>query len=193
MTRSLAVVLAVSLTASAAQGAALTLPASDIPHALSVGQASVTHEGAFDAEWRVTNEAGDSVVVMTPFHRIVLAARHAAFKGEPLKSSEPAKILKEQRDRLLLFVQLRGTREDFARFYAPRLLLRGAADAQEIEPTFVQNERSAVRQESGEFLARCVYGFPTKELTGTSRVLLVVRDAERRDVSRFTIDLGAMR
>jgi hypothetical protein len=193
VTRSLAVVLAMALTASSAHGAALTLPPSDIPRALSVGQASVTHEGAFDAEWRVTNEAGDGVVVMTPFHRVVLAARHAAFKGEPLKPSEPAKILKEQRDRLLLFVQLRGHREDFARFYTPRLLLRGAAASQEIEPTFVQNERSAVRQESGEFLARCVYGFPTKELTGTSRVQLVVRDAERRDVSRFTIDLGAMR
>lgn len=193
MTRLLLLVLAVALTAPGAHGAALTLPPADIARALSVGQASITHEGAFDAEWRVTNQAGEGVVVMTPFHRIVLAARHAAFKGEPLRPGEPVKILKEQRDRLLLFVQLRGPREDFARHYVPRLLLGGAPGAPEIEPTFVQNERSAVRQEGGEFLARCVYGFPTKELTATSRVLLVVRDAERREVSRFTIDLGAMR
>jgi hypothetical protein len=38
-----------------------------------------------------------------------------------------------------------------------------------------------------------VYGFPIRDLTSTSRVMLVVRDVEQRDVSRFTIDLSAMR
>ena len=63
---------------------------------------------------------------------------------------------------------------------------------QEIAPTFVQNERTAL-PEDGAFIARCVYGFPTKELTGTSRGTLVVRDAEGREVGRFAIDLARMR
>jgi len=42
----------------------------------------------------------------------------------------------------------------------------------------VQNERTAIRQENGRYLARCVYWFPTKDLTGTARPVLVVRDAE---------------
>jgi hypothetical protein len=121
----------------------------------------------------------------------VLAARHATFKGEPLKPDEPRRVLKEQRDRLPLWVQLRGPREDFARHYTPRLvLLDGGQRA--IEPTFVQNERSALRQ-GDRYVARCVYGFPIRDLTSTSRVMLVVRDVEQRDVSRFTIDLSAMR
>jgi hypothetical protein len=89
----------------------------------------------------------------------------------------------------VIWAQLRGPREDFARFLAPRLI----AGDREIEPAFVQNERTAARQESGTYLARCVYGFPTRDLTGKSRVVLVVRDADGRDVSRFTIDLSAMR
>ena len=62
----------------------------------------------------------------------------------------------------------------------------------EILPSFVQNERTALREEGG-FVARCVYGFPTKEITGTSRGTLVVRDAGGREVSRFGIDLARMR
>ena len=50
-----------------------------------------------------------------------------------------------------------------------------------------------MRQDDGRYLARCVYSFPTRYLTGTSRVALVVRDGDGRDVSRFTIDLSAMR
>ena len=82
-----------------------------------------------------------------------------------------------------------GPREDFARFYAPRILFGD----REIEPSFVQNERTAVRTDAGAYLARCVYGFPTKELTPKARLLLVVRDADGREVDRFTIDLAAMR
>src|SRR2546422_11774081 len=46
--------------------------------------------------WRVANPSGDSVTVVTPFHRIVMAARHAAFKNEPLKPDEPEKLLKSR-------------------------------------------------------------------------------------------------
>jgi hypothetical protein len=156
--------------------------------AIRVGARSVTQE-SFDAEWRVANPSGDSVIVLTPFHRIVIASRQAAFKNEPLKPDEPEKLLKSQQDRLVILAQLRGPREDFARFYAPRLLAGG----QEIAPAFVQNERTAARTEAGTYVARCTYRFPTKDLTASSRLTLVIRDADGRDVSSFTIDLAAMR
>lgn len=153
-----------------------------------MGQRSVIREG-FDAEWRVVNGAGESVTVITPFHRLVLAARNAAFKNERLKTGDPDKLVKEQGNRLVLWVSLHGDREEFARYYEPKLI---AGDL-EIAPTFVQNERTAIRTDAGVFLARCVYGFPTKALAGKPRVALVVRDADGRAVSRFTLDLSAMR
>ena len=102
-----------------------------------MGQRSVIREG-FDAEWRVVNGAGESVTVITPFHRLVLAARNAAFKNERLKPGDPDKLVKEQGNRLVLWVSLHGDREEFARYYEPKLI---AGDL-EIAPTFVQNERS---------------------------------------------------
>jgi hypothetical protein len=158
-----------------------------------VGQRSTTAEAAFDADWRVTNAAGEVAVVITPFYRLALAARHAAFKGEPLREAERDRVLREQKDRLPMWVWLKGDREDFARHYAPRFILSGPGGSErEIVPSFVQNERTALREEGG-FVARCVYGFPTKDLTGTSRGTLVVRDAGGREVSRFGIDLARMR
>ena len=167
--------------------ASFTLENQQKSDALRAGARSITLE-SFDAEWRVANPASASVVVITPFHRLVMAARHAAFKNERLKES-PEKLLREQQDRLVIWAHLRGPREDFARFYAPRILFGD----REIEPSFVQNERTAVRTDVGAYLARCVYGFPTKELTPKARLLLVVRDADGREVDRFTIDLAAMR
>lgn len=186
--RAAALATAALLGGAPALAASFALAPGDRDRALQVGRRSVTTE-AFDSEWRVGNGAGDSVMVVTPFHRLVLAARHAAFRHETLRPDEPEKLLREQQDRLVIWAQLRGPREDFARFLAPRLI----AGDREIEPAFVQNERTAARQESGTYLARCVYGFPTRDLTGKSRVVLVVRDADGRDVSRFTIDLSAMR
>ncbi|MGH7276564.1 MAG: hypothetical protein ACREIY_05995 [Candidatus Rokuibacteriota bacterium] len=171
-----------------ALAASFALAPAERDQALRVGRRSVTNE-AFDTEWRVANGAGDSVMVITPFHRLVLAARHAAFRNEKMKPDEPERLLQEQQDRLMIWLQLRGPREDFARFLAPRLILGD----REVEPAFVQNERTAARQDNGGYLARCVYGFPTRDLTGKSRVLLVVRDPDGRDVSRFTIDLSTMR
>ena len=52
---------------------------------------------------------------------------------------------------------------------------------------------TAVRQGDGAYMARCVYGFPIQDLTGTTPVALVVADSDGREVSRFTIDLGSMR
>jgi hypothetical protein len=173
---------------TAAAAASFTLDQEARRDALRVGARSVTVE-TFDAEWRVAGTSGETVTVITPFHRLVMAARHAAFRNEPLKDNEPEKLLREQRDRLVLWAHLRGPREDFARFYAPRIQLGDRA----IEPSFVQNERTAARAPDGGFLARCVYGFPIKTMTPQARLLLIVRDADGRDAHRFTIDLAAMR
>jgi hypothetical protein len=126
---------------------------------------------------------------MTPFHRLALAARQAAFRKEPLKPRERARIAKEQHERLVFWVQLSGPREDFARFYAPRLI----AGARQIEPAFAQNERTSARDADGKFVAHCVYGFPTKALSEKAKVVLVVRDGDGRDVTSFSVDLGSMR
>jgi hypothetical protein len=188
------VALAASLVALAAAGtpaaraASLALTPREQEEAIRVGERSVTSE-VFGAEWRVGDDGGPSVTVITPFHRLALAARHAAFKGEPLKPEDRDRMLQELKDRLMLWVSLRGPREDFARHLAPRLLL----GEREIQPVMVQNERTAVRQEGGGFLARNVYWFPTKDLTGTSRPTLVVRDPDGQVVARFAIDLGKMR
>jgi hypothetical protein len=184
----IALMAALALGPTHAGGASLVLSDSAREQAVTLGTRSVTSE-VFGAEWRVENRTGESATVMTPFHRIALAARHAAFRGEPLKAADQERLLGEQRGRLLLLVELWGPREDFARFLVPELRVDGAA----VKAAFVQNERTAAREGNGRYRARCVYAFPVKELTGTSRLGLVVRDADGREVSVFGIDLGAMR
>lgn len=171
-----------------AAAASLVLTDPQKQEALRIGVRSVNEE-AFDAEWRIRNGEGETVSVITPFHRLVLAARHATFRNEPLKPGEPDKLLREQRNRLVLWVELRGDREEFARLYDPVLVV----DRRTIKAAFVQNERTALREEGGTYLARCVYGFPTKEITGKARATLAVKDARGRQASTFTIDLSTMR
>ena len=183
-----AIALAVVLQAATGEGAVFTLGESQMQEAIEAGERSVTREGLGD-EWRVRNANGDVLTVMTPFHRLAMAARHSAFRKEPLKPRDRDKVLKQQQDRLVFAVELKGAREDFARFYAPRLI----AGARQIEPSFTQNERTPARAEDGKFIAHCIYGFPTKQVTPTSKVVLVVRDGDGRDVTSFTVDLAAMR
>ena len=171
-----------------AVAASLALAPAERAAALRAGARSVTQE-AFDREWRVAGASGDSLTVVTPFHRLVLAARHAAFRNETLRRGEPDRILREQGERLVIWASLRGPRPDFARYYAPRLV----AGDREIAPSFVQNERTALRQDGGRYLARSVYSFPTRDLDGKARLQLVIRDPDGRDVGRFTIDLASMR
>jgi hypothetical protein len=179
---------------SPAAAATLVLGEQDVTRAVAVGQRSATSGAPFDGEWRVTNAAGDAAIVVTPFYRLALASRHAAFKNEPLTPGERDKILREQKDRLPFWVVLRGGQEDFARHYTPLFIASGPDGRErEIAPAFVQNERTALRVDGGAFVARCVYTFPTKELTGTSRGALVVRDAGGREVARFGVDLARMR
>ena len=170
------------------EAASFTLGERQMQEAIEVGERSVTRDGLGD-EWRARNAAGDVVTVMTPFHRLAIAARHAAFRKQPLKPRDRDRLLKEQHERLVFWVELKGAQEDFARFYAPRLVVGPRV----VEPSFTQNERTLPRAEDGKFLARCVYGFPTKALSGTGKVVLVVRDSDGRDVSSFTIDLASMR
>lgn len=182
------VACAVSAGSRAGAAASLVLGDAEKRQALAYGRQTATSE-TFDAEWRVKNAAGDSVAVLTPFHRLVIASRHAAFRDEPLRPNEPDRLLREQKDRLVLSLSLRGRGEVFARFFVPELLVRD----RKVKPSFAQNDRTPERLEDGVYLARCVYAFPVKELTGTSRVVLVVNDADGREATRFTIDLAAMR
>jgi hypothetical protein len=172
-----------------ASAALLTLTEAQQAEALRVGQRSVSRETPFDAEWRVENGNGESLVVMTPFYRLVLAARNAAFKNEAVKPQDQDKLMQELRERLMVWVELHGPREDFARYYAPRLLV---AD-REIAPVFVQNERTGLRRGNGSFLARSVYAFPNREITGQSRLELVIRNPDGQLMSRFAIELAKMR
>jgi hypothetical protein len=188
--REVAVAAAVVLAAfpGPASAVSFTLTPADQEAAVRLGERSVTSE-AFGGEWRVTGGSGESVDVITPFHRLALAARHAAFKNEPLKPSDKARMLDELKDRLMLWVSLHGGDEHFARYLKPRLVLGDL----EIEPLVVQNERTAVREEDGRYLARCVYWFPVKDLGPRARPVLVIRDPDEQLVARFAIDLGKMR
>jgi hypothetical protein len=184
----LCLLLAVILWPATGQAAALSLSDAARRDAMRLGEQSVTSE-TLDGEWSVKNGAGERAVVMTPFHRLAIAARHAAFNGKPMKPGEPERVLRETRDRLVFWVTLRGRAEDFARYYVPRLVVGD----REIKASFVQNERTAIREGDGLYVARCVYGFPTRDVTGGERVSLVVADQDGRDVTRFDIALASMR
>ncbi|MGH7309883.1 MAG: hypothetical protein ACREK6_14435 [Candidatus Rokuibacteriota bacterium] len=180
--------LALAATAPAAGAASLTLGDREQAEAVRAGERSVIEE-EFGAEWRVVSGSGESVTVLTPFHRLALTARLAAFRNEPVKRQEQQRVLRDFKERILLTVHLHGVREDFARHLRPRLLV---AD-REIAPALVQNERTAVRGDDGRFLARCDYWFSTRELSGTARLTLVVGDPNGKPVARFPIDLATMR
>jgi hypothetical protein len=174
--------------AGAGEAASFTLGEGQMQEAVELGERSVTRDSLGD-EWRVRNAAGDVATVMTPFHRLALAARHAAFRKDPLSPRDRDRLLKGQHERLVFIVEMKGPREDFARFYAPRLVAGG----RRLEPSFTQNEHTPARGDDGRFVARCIYTFPTKSLSATGKVVLVVRDGDGRDVSSFAVDLASMR
>jgi len=165
-----------------------TLTPRDRDEAVRAGRRSVIHED-WGSEWRVDAGAGQAVTVMTPFHRLALAARHSAFKARELKAREVEALLKEQGGKLVFWATLRGGRADFARFYVPALLAGG----EEIKASFTQNERTALRDGNGQYTARCQYVFPMERLDPRATVTLLVRDVEEQVVAKFTVDLSAMR
>lgn len=175
-------------TGRSAAAASFALSDRDRQEAILTGKRSVVMDD-FGGEWRQKNPAGEMVEVMTPFHRLALAARNAAFKNEALRPKDIDTVLKESANKLTVWVTLRGTRPDFARFYVPAIL----AGSGEIKPSFVQNERTAIRGEAGDYAARCLYVFPAEGLAPRGRYTLVVRNADEKDVSTFTVDLSAMR
>ena len=184
-----ALAAALSLTCNAPLDAALfTLTPQDREEAVRAGRRSVIDE-QWGAEWRVDGGAGQAVTVMTPFHRLALAARNSAFQDREMKPRDVETVLKDQEGKLVFWATLRGGRADFARYYAPALVAR----QQEVKASFAQNERTALRGDDGQFTARCLYVFPTGSLDARSTVTLLVRDVEEKVVAKFTVDLSAMR
>jgi hypothetical protein len=183
-----AVAVAAAGGVASVSAASLTLTEAQTQEAVRVGTKSVT-ESPFGEEWRVDSGDGNSVVVLTPFHRVALAARQAAFRSEELRPGDTARMLRDQRDRLVFLAEIIGPREDFALGLRPQL----RSGDRFIKAAFVQNEHTPSPRAGGGFLARCVWTFPISELTGTSRVALVVQDRDAREVQTFTIDLGRMR
>jgi hypothetical protein len=181
-------VMAVTMGPPSAGAASLALTDAQMREALRTGAASLTVE-SFDAEWRVTGSRGDSVLVVTPFHRLAAAARNAAFKNEEVRPGDVTRMLREQRDRLVVWATLRGERADFARYLRPELSVGDRV----IKPAFVQNEHTPAPTGDGGYIARCVWWFPTTDLTGKSRLLLAIRDTDGRETHTFTIDLARMR
>jgi len=171
-----------------AAAVSFALAEADRADAMRVGQRSVTL-GEFGAEWRGTDSGGQTVLVMTPYHRLALAARNAAFKKDTLKPKDVESLLKETQNKLTFWVTLRGGKPDFARFVEPALV-GGAA---EVKATFVQNERTALREEDGRYAARCLYVFPVEGVAPRGRVTLLVRDQDSKELAKFTVDLSTMR
>jgi hypothetical protein len=171
-----------------AAAAGFSLDERERQEAIRAGQRSVADE-TFGAEWTQRDESGQTVTVMTPFHRLALAARNAAFRGSTLSAREVSSTLKGTERALELWVTLRGDRPDFARQYVPAL--RGPRA--DVKPRFVQNERTALRDDDGRYTARCQYVFPADAVNGSGRVTLVVRDGEEREKAKFTVDLASMR
>ncbi len=166
-----------------------SLTTDEIHEAIRLGEQSLTVQ-EFDKEWQVVNQSGESVVVVTPFQQLAVAARRATLKGETLKPRDIETVLKRHRGRLLFRAELRGRRGDFARWYQPVLLL---ADRQEIKAAFVQNERTARSSGDGQYVAQCLYAFPAEGLPPMGRATLLIRDVGGQDVSRFDVDLSTMR
>ena len=169
--------------------ASFTLTPQERETAIVMGKRSIISE-PFGGEWRVGGDgAGEALIVMTPFHRLALAARNSAFKSQELKPRDVEALLKEQEGNLTLWATLKGGKADFARFYTP-LLVSGQ---QQIKAAFTQNERTARGEDDGSYTARCMYVFPSAGLTPGGALTLIVRDSDDKQVAKFTVDLSAMR
>jgi len=156
--------------------------------AIRLGQGSVTRE-SIGGEWTIS-AGGAEVTALTPFHRLATLARQAAFRQALLKPRDIERAERENQGRLVLRATLRGGRADFARFLVPVLLV----GVGEVRATFAQNERTALRQPDGRYLARCAYTFPTTALNPRGKVILVVRDqVGGAEVARVPLDLAAFR
>ena len=167
------------------------LNGSGIKEAVDAGIAAITQDD-FAEEWQLRLPGGEDIVVSTPFSRLALAARQAAMKSESMTEKQQKDQIDRGKGRIQLLVTMRGgPSRSFARFYQPVLVVNG----REIKATFVQNERTPIREEDGRLAARNVYVFPLEGLPATGVVTLVVRDAppEQKEVLRARLDLGKFR
>ena len=182
-------VLAVGLMAATpGEAISVALTDRDRDQAIRTGKKSIVNE-EFGGEWRVKDGSGQTAVVMTPFHRLALAARNSAFQSKELKPKDVDSLLKKAEGTIAFWVTLRGGTAEFARYYTPEIV----AGAQTVRPSFVQNERTAIRQDDGRYAAQCMYSFSAEGIDPKGRVTLIVRDAEEKEVAKFTDDLAAMR
>jgi hypothetical protein len=180
---------AYALTTGSVDAVFLTLTPKERDAAIEMGRQSIISD-RFGGEWKVNGEgAGEALVVMTPFHRLALAARNSAFKSEELKPKDIDSVMREQEGRLTLWATLRGGKADFARFFTP-LLVNGQRP---IKASFTQNERTARREGDGGYTARCIYVFPTEGLKPGEPLVLIVKDTNDAQVAKFTLNLSAMR
>jgi hypothetical protein len=171
------------------EAASFTLTPQQRDAALEMGRQSVISD-RFGAEWRVSGDGTAlGLVVMTPFHRLALAARNATFKNEELKPKEVDALLRAEEGKLTLWAMLRGAKVDFARFYIPVLV----SGQQQIKAAFSQNERTARREDDGGYTARCLYVFPAEGLKPNEPLTLIVKDTDGKEVAKFALNLSAMR
>lgn len=181
------VVVSVAVWSAPASAASFDLTKREQAEAIGFGEASVIRDSIGD-EWTVT-AGGADVTVATPFYRLAALARQAAFQQVPLKPRDVEAIVRDGRERLRVWVSLRGDRPDFARFLTPAL----EAGSQQVRATFAQNERTALRQADGRFQARCLYAFPVRGLNPRGKIALVVREVGGAEVARVAIDLAGVR
>jgi hypothetical protein len=185
----LALLLAAGGPAAPARAVVGDLAPAQVEEALQAGTAGLTRDD-FAEEWVVRQPGGEEIVVSTPFSRLALAARQAAYKGEALTEKQRQEQLDRGRGRIQLLVTTFGRQVDFARWY--QAVLR--AGTQEVKATFTQNERTARRLEDGRWAARNVYVFPLEGLPLRGTVTLVVRTTpDQKEVLRVPLDLSAMR
>jgi len=182
------IVLLILLGSAPLSAASFQLTPREVEEAIQAGRRSVSAE-EFGVEWQVANSAGAAITVVTPFYRLAQEARNAAFKQETLRPREITRVLRESNGRLSFWAVFEGSRPEFARWYLPVLLARG----RQIKASFVQNERTALRQEEGRYLARCFYSFPTNELRPDDRITLLILIRDGREITRYHVDLGAIR
>ena len=182
------ILVAALADAAGSAAASFELTDKDREQAIRAGKKSVVSD-EFGGEWRVQDAGGQGLVVMTPFYRLAIAARNQAFRGGELNPREIESLLKDYTGHVSFWATLRGAKADFARFYTPTL----QAGATEVKASFVQNERTALREDDGRYAARCLWVFPAEGIDPKSRVTLVVRDADEKEVAKFTVDLAAMR
>jgi hypothetical protein len=188
-TRTAALALVAVLLAGPVQALVPDLGPTEVQEAIELGRQSIVQED-FGDEWRLALSDGAEIVVTTPFSRLTLAARQAAFKSEPLSDKARQEAIDRSKGKLQLVVAMVGPAVDFARWFQPVLMV----GSKEVKPAFAQNERTALKREDGRFVARNVYVFPLEGLPPRGSVTLVVRHAvDGKEVLKTSLDLSAFR